>query len=161
MNISRHITRENITLLIAIIGAIGSISSWIYMAVANRKNVSFEIVDYASHFKEIKQLFVFLQNKSSIPIVITSIQFRLGNRQYPCELIPKKILEKADRVYSTPMFPINLSPHYGESFFLEFINCQDILLAPENTVYFVIYTNRGVINKSLTLGETSHYLHKK
>ncbi len=152
-----YITRENITLLIALIGAIGTISG----IVSKRTNINLKIIDYVhiKTHKNIVQLFLLIENRSSNPIIISSISISyLKGKKYYCELLPKIITEnKLNKVF-TPNFPINLQAYQGYQGYFEFLYCEDISLVEGKNLDIQIYTNRKVINKSLTLHSKSHYL---
>ena len=152
------ITRDDITFLLALFGSIGTASSWIYTFLRSRKRVSLKINDYTSHGHVI-QFFINIQNNSSTPLYINSIILVHGNTRICCELIPKKIRKKGDDLLKTPMFPLAFSANESCYYFLEFVNCPDIPLSSGKSLDFVIESNRGTIKKSVTLENTSRYLH--
>ncbi len=144
-----------------IFGILGFVMSGLIFLIrlfSRRKKIDLQVYDYTKHSYVI-QLFVNIQNNSYSSICIHSISLVNGDSSFSCELIPKKIKGSGDDLIKTPMFPLNLSPRHGFQCFLEFLFCEEIQLAPDKTLDLKIHTNRGVINKSLTLGNTSHYLH--
>lgn len=151
-------SKENITLFIAIVGFAGTIISWIASFLRHRRNISVQIIDYAQRLHVI-QLFIRIQNNSSAPLAIHSVSISGHDDTFSCELIPKRIREFDSDPTKSPMFPINLVAKQGYQCFLEFLYCEDIELAPGKTIGLIIHSNRGPINKSVTLGNTSHYLH--
>ena len=104
-------------------------------------------------------MYLYLQNNSNSPLTISGISIVHNDKKYPCELIPKKIRGKGENLIKTPMFPINLSPNQGVLFPFEFLNCQDIEISPDKKIVLEIYTNRKMIEKSLTLDLPNTLLH--
>lgn len=151
-------TKENITFVLAVIGSIGTILNFIYTYLSSRKRIDIQVLDYTSIFNVV-QLFMYIQNQSRSPICISCISLIIDDKEIPCELIPKKIRGDGSNLICTPFFPINFSPLMGVQHFFEFVNCPNISLASGKTVSFAIYTNRGVIKKSVILGDTTRYLH--
>lgn len=151
----KYLTKENITFAMALVGFIGTVFTWFL----NRRNIQITIFDHITCIGTVAQFFMHIQNQSFSPICISSMSLIHNGNKIECELLPKKIRSSGSDLITTPMFPINLSPRQGCLNFYEFINCQDISLVPGKKVDFVIYTNRGPIKKTVTLGEISHYLH--
>ena len=152
------ITRENITFLLACIGSLGTFIAGLKAFFHGRKKISVEIIDYTKVDKVV-QFFFYLQNHSSNSLCISSVYLKTPERSIRCELLEKRIRKTADLLYRTPLFPLNLAPHVGAAYFLEFLNCPDIALEPGKKVSLEFHTNRGLIKKSLSLPEKSHYLH--
>ncbi len=144
---------QNIYNVMAILGFCASAFLCVRVYINSRKNIAIKVVDYNKH-DHVVQFFLCIQNNSDKPLCIDSIEIPNGVQ---CELIPKKITDKL----STPMFPLNLSGHQGSFYFLEFLYCADIELAPGKTIVFLVHTNRGQIETSLTLGNISYYLHTR
>ena len=153
-----HLTKENITFLLALLGSIGTVIQAFLHSLSTRNKINFKIDDYRS-VQKVFQFFIHVQNQSRSPICISSISICYDKNEIYCELIPKKIRGKDESLMCTPMFPLNLAPLQGGLYFFEFINCPKTSLVSGKTFDFVIYTNRGPIKKSVTLGEQSHYLH--
>lgn len=151
-------SRDDITFYLALISSVLSIFSTLHILISSRKNISIEIFDYTKVYKTV-QFFMYVQNKSHLPICISCISIIYDDKKYPCELIPKKIRGTGEELIRTPQFPLNLTPQHGIHSFFEFVNSPDIELTPGKNVDFLIYTNRGVLKKSITLPEKSHYLH--
>ena len=153
-----YFSRENITFLLALFGSIGTALQAFFHFLSARKKVKIQILDSRYVF-QVAQFFIYIQNQSNSPICISSISICYDEKELFCELIPKKIRGKDDLLICSPMFPLNLMPLQGGLYFFEFINCPKISLEPGRTLDFVIYTNRGPLKKSVTLGKPSHYLH--
>jgi len=152
-----------VQLIFNILSILGFIMSGILTAVqifSKRKNINVFVCDYAKR-TSVVQLFTFIQNNSKAGITINSFSIIENDKQLQCELIPKTIYKKDTKFIMSPMFPINLAPNQGYSCFLEFLFCEEIQLYPDKILHLRIHTNLGTIDKSLILGSTSHYLHKK
>lgn len=155
--INTLITRENVTFLLACIGSIGTILNAIKSFLNNRKKLNVEIIDYANKDSDAK-FFLYIQNQSSAPICISAIYLTAGTKKVRCELLRKRAQSFNGILYRTPLFPLNIPPQVGVVHFLVFSACPDVLLASGNIVSFEFLTNRGPINKSLTLQDPSYYL---
>ena len=161
MKLNDLINKENITFALSIFGATGTILTWVISTIKHRKNIKLSVIDYNS-WKNINQFFITIQNKSHSKISISSIQIVHNKQLICCELEPKIIKSRTNAPATyTPQFPLNINGMEGFSVYLEFINCQDMLLTHGKTVDFQVYTNRGQIKKSIILGDISHYLHSK
>ena len=141
-----------------------SAATWIFTIIKNRKNLSIEIIDYLKYVKS-AHFYVCIQNNSSSAISITSI--KIPNIS-SCTLEPKIVKEFTDTKtktitdkIKTPAFPINLQGKEGLNCYLEFPNFQKTSLIQGKMIEFEIYTNRGLIKKSIILGSTERYLHSK
>lgn len=126
----------------------------------HRAQLSIEIKDHVKRLDHIVQFFVYLQNNSASSILISEISILHNGKKYPCELESKRIRSVNGVVTrATINFPINLSPESGLYCYLEFLNCQDIEVAPEKKIVLEAHTNRGDLRKSLILSPTRKYLH--
>lgn len=63
-SLSSFFTKENITFVLAAIGSVGTIISWLFYWATTRRHVEIEIFDYSSHWGRIAQLFIHFQNQS-------------------------------------------------------------------------------------------------
>ncbi len=64
--------RENITLAIAILGAVGTIGTWIFAFVHSRRNISFSIEKICTLDRSVA-ICITILNKSRLPICISNI----------------------------------------------------------------------------------------
>ena len=151
---------QDIYNLLGIAGFLLSAILFLSQLVTHRSNISLKIYDYKK-IATIVQIFINIQNNSSASLCIHSFSIINGSKIYLCELIPKKIRGHEETLCLTPMFPLNLAPYQGYQCFLEFLFCEDIQLGPGKTLALKIHTNRGVIDKSVILGNISHYLHTR
>lgn len=150
--------------LISVLAFGMSAATWIFTIIKNRKNLSMEIIDYRKYTKS-AHFYVCVTNKSQSPISITSI--KIPNIS-SCVLEPRVVREFIDSKtktitdkIKTPAFPINLQGKEGLNCYLEFLAFQETSLFQGKIIDFEIYTNRGLIKKSIVLGSTERYLHSK
>ncbi len=155
----------NFELIIAVAAFMLSLSIAIHGIYSRYRRLEFFIMDYKYSSKGIIHFFILLVNKSATNLSVTSFQIENSNDWIQCELEPKRIRGFSDGDYNTlartPNFPIHLTPYGAANCYLEFLNCQDIALGPGTIVSFQIHTSRGPISKTVTLGNTAHYLHMK
>lgn len=157
--LKNEIFTQNICNILGCISFFGTAYLYFRRWISGRKNLEVSIIDYSKPFGRIAQFFISFQNHSSSPITIQTVSIFHNGNEYPCELIPKKIKGKNESLITTPMFPINLAPAQGYLCYLEFLNCEDIPTSDGKTISLKIHTNRGLIEKSIVLGSTAHYLH--
>ena len=150
---------QNLYNIVACLSFLGTGYLFICRWLSSRKNIKISIIDHSKVFGRIVQFFILFQNQSTAPLTIHSVTIIYDAKEYPCELPPKKIRGKNESAVNTPMFPLNLAPRQGYLCYLEFLNCEDILIAEGKTVVLKIHTNRGPIKKSIILQNKSHYLH--
>lgn len=146
----KYFTRENITLVIAIFGAIGTIFTWIHNIITNRKNISLSIIS-AYHKNNIMVAYIMIENKSRMPICINSFSLTEGKKKVMCKQIPTKIIEITNRsgteitdrrnIYSCK-FPISLGALSSDSVYT-FFDLRDINIDISEELNFLIATNRG------------------
>lgn len=144
--------------ILTILAFIMSAITWIVTALRHSIFLTVELKDYAKWFNNVVQLFLYIQNNSASPITVSGISILYDGKKFPCELVPKKLrTEDGIVTRSTPMFPLNFAGLQGTMYFFEFVNCPDIELAQGKTIDFEIYTNRGRLKKSVTLGPQDRY----
>lgn len=157
--VSGLLTKSNITFALSLFGSAGTFYVFVKSRIEAQKNIDIAVVDYSNQ-DEIHQFMMRINNQSSKPICISVVSFFYENKKYDCELIHKKILHHAPELpwILNPYFPLNIPSLTGRTYFLEFLDCPDMQVNPGKTVCFQFQTNRGVINKTVILGERSHYL---
>lgn len=149
-------TRENITLAIALFGAIGTIATWIVTAFHSRKKVTFRIVKIYP-IKKTLTLYLSIQNRSRLPISIDSMSIVIENVSYHCQVPPhviftvthrsgQTITDKKD--YISINFPINLSSLGGASGYIEFDIPQEVSKKLSTPLILEVSTNRGKLPKT-------------
>lgn len=155
-------SRENITLLLAIIGSVGTISNWIFYWITTRKNITISIVGHFWH-SNCLLIYAHITNNSRLTIALNDISFVLNTKTISCSPIPTKVFEKVYKRgneivdkqtdYSFQM-PITLHPLCGTSGYLYFPFEEESVVPAPSSLTFVIHTNRGkVIKKTLPLNE--------
>lgn len=146
----KYLTRENITLAIAIFGALGTISTWIYNYITSRKNISFSIIS-AFYKNSTLSAYIMVENKSRMPVCINGVTIIEGKKKAMCKQMPTKILEITNRTGSevidkrkiyTCQFPISLGALSGDSGYICF-NLKDFNIDVSKELNFLIATNRG------------------
>ena len=155
------ITQENITTLIAALGL--GLSLWQeYQRRKSEKEVyEISIIDYKKPTLNTIQFLIQCSNKSSFPLVITNITF-CGTG---CQLEPKPIRGVPGQFdfQVTPQFSLYISAHSAAQVYLEFSSrtLSHTDLYPGKAVSFEIHSTRRMEQKSLHLGNISHYLHTR
>ncbi len=163
MNIYRLFTRENITLAIALIGCIGTISTWIHSYISHRQNIDFRILGHFISDGHSLILYIMIENKSQLPVSITGIFVRKNEILYSCAEIPLKVYETTTRKnkkivshneYFSMQIPIFLSSLGGSSGYVYFEAPQEVFQSDSTHLTLRLTTNRGkAIEKTLSLGE--------
>lgn len=156
------LTKENITLSLSILGCLGSLFSWIYIYVKNRKNFDVKIVGHRYGYDN-KSLLLFASftNKSRLAISITDIGVKLNNSIYQCRKVPiiayQNTVRCKDEIlahheYFTFSFPITLPELSGTSGYI-FFDFPELVAEPIPTeVSLLISSNRGrTVEKTLSL----------
>lgn len=154
--LSSLLTKENVTFVLAVIGSVGSIGELIHRFISSRKRINIKILDF-NQWKHVFQMLIYIQNQSQSSICISCISIIYDDKEYPCELVPKKICGTGENLVCTPDFPLNLTPLFGYHYFLEFVNSPDASLTPGSMMSLLVHTNRGVIKKSVKLDDMAHY----
>lgn len=153
-------SRENITLILSILGALGSVSAWIYTFVKSRKRFDVKINGYNRDPHHVL-LHIQFTNNSTLPLSITDISIYC-NKEYHAKRIPEKVLEKTLRVgkevrshneFYSISFPINLPSLAGEAGYVLFSSLEETFPQLSNDVTLIIRTNRGrEVRRTLSLG---------
>ena len=83
-------TSDYITLSIALLGAVGTLITWVYHFLTHRKNFDINILSY--NYKDDEWLF-YLQiiNNSQSPLAITGIELVGQDKTAMCETLPQFI----------------------------------------------------------------------
>ncbi len=162
--IMQYFTKENFTLAIALVGAIGTIASWVYAFLSTRKRLAFKLVSsYTKNNTFIS--FVMIENKSRLPISINAISLILNEDTIMCGQIPTKILEITNRSGQevtdrrkifTMQFPISLAALSGASGYI-FFELKGQEINNEEKLLTMLGTNRG---KPITFRVVPNYVEK-
>lgn len=130
-------------------------------AVKRRESYSVDVIDYCVPRAGVTQFLVCIQNMSDSPLSIICVTYD----GMPCELERKKIrvVEGRSNFQTTPDFPLCISGHGAVYSYLEFVDYEreHKPLSPGITVTFEIQSTRHRKQKTLSLHDTSHYLHTR
>ena len=164
MSIEQIIGLINFDLLSNLAGVAGLCLS-LFLAVSeflkDRQKFEFSVLDYTDvrYVRDVTQFFVSIVNKSSAPLVITEVAFH-GTI---CELEPKEVRSgsPARAAGTTPRFPLCVPARSAQFVYLEFVDCEHSPLVADTWVTFQIQTIDQRELRTVLLGSTSHYLHKR
>lgn len=152
---------EIITFVIAVAGFIMSAATWFREIWLRGNHLTISVLDYSWPLNTV-QFLVLIQNSSTLPASISKISAHLDGQRFDCEIEPKKIkTTSASGLITTPHFPIAVAPLSFYSAYLEFVDAPDMQLSPGKKVVFEIHTSRGMVRKSVVLGDKGHYLHSR
>lgn len=158
------LTRENITLVLAIFGSLGTLFAWVYNFLHNRKNISFHIVGnrYSDFCKSSLLLYMTFINNSRLPISITSISVNVNGAYHSCQEIPITTFEETTRCkgeilthheYKSLPLPIVITGLSGTSGYVYFEFPEEKPQLDAKSLIFRVSTNRGkAIERKLSLG---------
>lgn len=163
-------TRENITLVIALFGAVGTIINALITFFHQRLNLRFELTNL-SVIARTFHTYAIITNYSRLPISISSISVRIEDRWFPCSFIPVKMSEHNVKIngqtlppvetYSTPM-PIEIGPLGSFGGLFVFDSFPKDLQLPTIPDSFLIATNRGkVIQKIQSKDDIPDLYHRR
>lgn len=148
---SEFVNKDNITLLIAILGFVMSLITWVKKFLTQRRKLSGKVLGIKS-YEDVTFIYLLLENKSMLPISVTWIALRCGGESYPCTPLPVRIFEKVrrsrgeiieiKREYSTPM-PITIGELGAVNALVFFENLRQ--LPPDDATHLnlQVCTNRG------------------
>ena len=142
-----------------IAGFLGFVLS-VYIMVSqwfqNRENFKISVLDYNDAMTSVRFL-IAVENHSRTALVITSIS-AFGT---DCELEPKMIRGKPEawNGATSVRLPVRVQARDAEIFYIEFLTHRHIPLSPEMSVTFEIHSIDRTVQKTVLLGNKSHYLH--
>ena len=143
------LSRENITLSIALFGAIGTLATWIYAAFTKRRRIDVTLIHI---FEPDSNLVVFASftNRSHLPISITAISLVLGDVSFPCPTDPHLVFRYESSLHPhenscsyTLNLPLNLGSLSGVSGFLSFDIPPEFLKRISSPLILKVSTSRG------------------
>lgn len=161
MNILEYLTKENITLVIAIIGALGTIVTAITKIWNNRVKLDITFAGIMDiELKDAALIYLMISNQSRLPISITAISVLHNDFFLQCETIPqiayRNNVVNSDFRY-TLTFPIDIQGLCSASGYILFEFAPDTFQQFSNTVNLRISTNRGkVIEIEQTYEQVRH-----
>ena len=142
---------EIFTLVVALLGAIGTISSWLVYFWNKRTSINFEIQELSVNTSKGVLFYGTITNNANSNIVITDIVLLSDNCKIHVNKVPTVVLtEEKSRnnvllsckeTYNAK-FPINLFPCSGQSDYFHFVFSSQNSLSLDTILNFEIYTNR-------------------
>ena len=151
--------KDKITLVLAIIGAAGTIYTLVSTVLFQRRNIRITIRSMSQKQNNCA-LFVTIENLSRLSISITAVSICLDDRLYPCRIDSVKYSERTmsyknqvvERIpyYSTAL-PITLSSLAATSANLRFERIPENQVASAKDLTLQVSTNRGSAIR-MTLG---------
>lgn len=142
---------EIFTLVVALIGAIGTVSSWLIFFWNKRTSINFEIEELSVETSKGMLFYGTITNNANSNIVITDIVLLSDKYKIHVNKVPTVVLteEKSrnDEVLSrketyNAKFPINLFPCSGQSDYFHFVFSSQNPLSLDTILNFEIHTNR-------------------
>lgn len=160
------VTKENIALVISVIGLLISLLNAAYFFAIRRKILIVNFGQFGIKNHGRNKLFMIhyrFDNASQLSLAITRVQLIIDNTHYDCdhrkhlaEEIEYRKKQKVIYEYAsnTDILPINLAPLSSQSGFLGFVIPPDSLSKDEKVLTFRICTNRGkVVQRTFALYE--------
>lgn len=153
------LTRDNITLAIALFGAFGTAVNLFSSFMHSRKKISIQIIKIC-RLKEFMIVYISIQNESRLPISINDISLIIDKKKYTGNSVPPHSLRYTDlatdipavREHFTIQFPLNLGALAGASGYIRPDVPEDISRTLSTPLTFQVATNRGnSIQKLLAL----------
>ena len=142
---------EIFTLVVALIGAIGTVSSWLIFFWNKRTSINFEIEELSVETSKGMLFYGTITNNANSNIVITDIVLLSDKDKIHVNKVPTVVLteEKSrnDVLLSrketyNAKFPINLFPCSGQSDYFHFVFSSHNPLSLGTILNFEIHTNR-------------------
>ena len=160
-------TKENITFVLALIGSVGTNTTWLFSYISNKRNISIRPIAYNSK-NNIILFYLFFENRSRLPISITALSILLDGTCYPCRYQPEKVISHQRTVggkvvnsqdYYNINFPVQLSSLGSSSGYVLFVIPPEVLIPDSKTVTFQVSSNRGnAFEMKLSLDQTQEIL---
>ncbi len=149
---------QDIYNILSIIGFILSAGITIHTWRKSRECYHISVIDYEVHHS-VFQLLIAISNCSSNPLVIHTIS--CGG--IDCELEPKPIRGKPGSFgfEATPRFPLCIEAYGCHYAYLEFVDYPHTSPTPGTNLTLEIHSTRKQVQKTLLLGDKSHYLHTR
>lgn len=159
-----YMTVQNLTFVLALIGSIGTLSSFILAYVRSRVSINAEITSYYLG-KDYLELYMVFSNASRLPVSITNVSIICDGNTYYCERSPQvaKTTEHAkngqvvDTVrFWTISFPVNLPSLSGSSGYLLFRFHPENAVSVSKALTFQLSTNRNAKPLEMILSVPTH-----
>lgn len=154
--------KDNITLIIAVLGFVMSLITWVKNSVMQRKKLIGKVLGIKS-YADVTFIHLLLENKSILPISVTWIALKCNDESYPCTPLPVLVFEnirksgseivEIKREYSTPI-PITIGELGAVNALVLFENLRQLPPNDATHLNLQVCTNRGKpIEMSLLLPE--------
>lgn len=151
---------EVLTLILGLVGSVGTIYSLVATFVLSRVNIDVEVLQHNKTPIGFMFLCSFV-NRSHLSVAITNISVVLSGKRFDCSRVPSVVIErtkKRDGVVisheqeKTMVFPIVLPSLSGTSGYLTFRIPQDMLQSDAKALTVELSTNRfRRVKKKLSL----------
>lgn len=146
-------TKENITLFIAILGAVLSVGNVIYNAITRQTKLSITSTYYSvsQAANSLIQMYLHIANESVLPVSITRIQIKVRNELFDCDQFPKLVfcdyiqndkVSETKRTFFTLDMPISLASLGATSGFVQFNRTSGSFDPDPKDITLIISTNR-------------------
>ncbi len=147
-SIHKYLTKDNITLAIALLGAFGNIGTWIFNYLHSRRNISIQIIKIC-RIPNALIAYSIIQNHSRNPISINDISIKTPEHLYTSNNVPQIPFQRGydhcsiTRKYISMPFPVNLGSLSGASGYIYFEIPSDVSENLSAPLTVQISTNRG------------------
>lgn len=150
-NTLNYFTKDNITFLLALIGSVGTITTWLLSYIKSRRNITIRLIAFDAKDNKIL-CYLFLENKSSLPISLTALSVIIDGVSFPCRYLPQKVRSDMRTVgsnvvssqdYFNMTFPVQIGPLGATSGYVLFVIPPSVLIPDSKTVTFQVSSNRG------------------
>lgn len=142
---------EIFTLAVALLGAIGTISSWLVYFWNKRTSINFEIQELSVNTSKGMLFYGTITNNVNSNIVITDIVLLSDKDEIHVNKVPTVVLTEeksrngvvlSHKETYNAKFPINLFPCSGQSDYFHFVFSSQNPLSLDTILNFEIHTNR-------------------
>lgn len=151
-------TRDNITLAIAVLGAVGTVFSFLSSYMTKRKNLRINIntITYKTDINQLVLITTF-ENRSQLPISVISVSLMVNKQEitpvrYPSgvgEYIRKNGNEIIDRKFEYNLkFPVDIQQLCAASGYILFDVSREELESSSTPLTLTIRSTRGLAQKT-------------
>lgn len=151
------LTRENITLALSIFGSIGTLATFFFSYLRRRKNLKISIID-ATFNPKLRTLVITitLENRSQLPIAITSINFVCDKNVVPSVEYPRcveryeytqgnRLLDR--KLFYNMKFPLDVHQLSAASSYILLDISQEEFENLSTPLILQVYSTRGRVQK--------------
>ena len=155
--LSKLLTKDNITFALSVFGSVGALYTFINSCLIMRKHLKITISDIAyNQTVESLVLSLAFENRSQLPIAVTSIQMKIGKTtidsvKYPAfvgEYFHKHGQEVVDKIFEYNIkLPLDINQLSASSGCVLFDIAQEELENLSTPLTILIYSTRGRVQK--------------